>query len=349
MKDLPNQSLLVKRCKGLIWNLAYISGLLHLLERIKRKPEFKGFIFFYHRIHPDPKGDFLNLSIPPSLFQRQLNFLKKKGIFVSLEEFLFSSKRAHSSSLSIPQIVLTFDDGYQDVFEYAWPIMRSNGIFPTFFICTDPLFRGIPLLWDFLAKAVQDDPREELQLKNPSGLSSCYSLRTPSDKINTVGRLNQILFGYERQELKKVLADLFPAFKRNNRGDEERLYLGPEQVRTAFKEGIQIGAHTASHPCLPEIPKEGWEKEVLDSKKELESLLDREVPFFAYPAGEFNSEVRNYIEHIGFRAALTTGKRPVFSDTQDLYTVPRICPAFVISRGKFYALVSGVKPEWFVP
>lgn len=347
MRDLQKYSLLFKRLKGLIWNLAYLSGLLHLLEGIKGKPEFKGFIFFYHRVHPDPKGDFLNLSIPPVLFQRQLDFLKKKGTFVSLDDFLFSSQRGHPSTSATPEIVLTFDDGYQDVLMFAWPVMRSKGIIPTFFICTDPLFRRIPLLWDFLTQAVQDDSREELRLNDPSGLPLTYSLRTRSEKKNTVVRLNQVLFGYERQELKKTLTDLFPAFKGNNEGNEERLYLGPEQVRTAFQEGIQIGAHTASHPCLPKIPKEGWKREVLDSKGELESLLGREVPFFAYPAGEFNSEVRNYVEHTGYRAAMATGKRPVFSDTPDLYTVPRICPAGVISMGKFYALVSGVKSEWF--
>jgi peptidoglycan/xylan/chitin deacetylase (PgdA/CDA1 family) len=338
---------LSKRLKGTIWNLAYISGLLFLLERVKARPDFKGLIFFYHSVHPGPGWDLLNLSIPPFLFQRQVQLIKKKGTILSLGEFLAPGRRGPGAFPRSPQMVITFDDGYRDVVDYAWPILRDLNIVPTLFVCTDTLIRQSPLLWDLLAQAVQEDPRKEILFRDPSGAVRTYSLRTDSDRRHCVGQLNQILFGTSRKELKRTLTELFPSLKETPSGGLKGLYLRPDQARTCLEEGIEIGGHTASHPCLPKIPKEEWEQEIRGSKQELESLLDREIPFFAYPAGEFNVEVRDYIQQSGYQAALCTGKRPVLSDDQDPYTIPRICPAGVISVGKFYALISGVKPEWF--
>lgn len=335
--------------KGFIWNLAYVSGLLFILERFKAKPDYKGIIFFYHSIHPDPWWDLMNLSIPPALFERQLYLIKKKGVIVPLGEFLAPGKKDYRASSRKPQMVLTFDDGYGDVLTYAWPIMRALNILPTIFVCTDPLIRGIPLLWDLLAQAVQDFPKQAVQFRGPSGPVRTYSLRTDGDRRHFVAQLNQILFGTGRGELKRVLADLFPTLKDETLGRLKNVYLNPEQARTCLREGIEIGGHTATHPCLPKLPKEEWDKEIRASKIELESLLGHEVRYFAYPAGEFSAEVRAYVQQSGYRAALATGKRPVLLDDQDPYTLPRICPAGLVSMGKFYALVSGVKPEWFIP
>ena len=335
--------LLSKNLKGFIWNLAYLSGLLFLLQRVKTRPEYKGIIFFYHRIHPDPVWDFLNLSISPSLFQRQMMLIKRKSPVVSLEEFLVHRQNSHRT----PQAVITFDDGYRDVVDYAWPILRTLNITPTMFVCNDPLIRGVPLLWDRLTQAVMDHTGNEVFFRDLSGANQTFSLYTDSDKKYSVARLNQVLFGYGREALHKTLAEIFPSLQEKIFPQGKGLYLDQEQARICLQEGIEIGAHTVSHPCLPKLPKEEWEKEIRGSKIELESVLGREVPFFAYPAGEFSAEVRDYVQQSGYRAALATGKRPVLSDDQDPFTVPRICPAGVISKGKFYALVSGVKPEWF--
>jgi hypothetical protein len=69
---------LTTRLKGMIWNLAYASGLLGLLEKIKSAPDYHSLIFYYHRVHPHPGWDPLGLVILPSLFHKQVSLLKKK-------------------------------------------------------------------------------------------------------------------------------------------------------------------------------------------------------------------------------------------------------------------------------
>ena len=64
--------------KKMIWNLAYGSGLLGLLEKMRMAPDYKGLIFYYHRVHPNPGWDPLGLAILPSLFNKQVSLLKKK-------------------------------------------------------------------------------------------------------------------------------------------------------------------------------------------------------------------------------------------------------------------------------
>jgi peptidoglycan/xylan/chitin deacetylase (PgdA/CDA1 family) len=148
-------------------------------------------------------------------------------------------------------------------------------------------------------------------------------------------------------EQNKAFETLFPEEAGKIRQQTADLYLDPTQLRECLKAGIEIGAHTASHPYLPLISLEERDWEIKESKIELESLIGKETPFFSYPAGKWDKEVREQVIRSGYRGALATGKRAVSLRDQDLFTVPRISPEGVMTMGKFYALLWGIKREWF--
>lgn len=71
------------------------------------------------------------------------------------------------------------------------------------------------------------------------------------------------------------------------------------------KLGVEIGAHTMNHVKLTQTSRNDAINEVKNSKKALEQLLGESIHSFAYPHGDFNSEVIDIVKQAGFDNALT--------------------------------------------
>ena len=70
--------------------------------------------------------------------------------------------------------------------------------------------------------------------------------------------------------------------------------------------GLEIGAHTISHPRLTRLPTETEiVREVVGSRDLLAARYSRTVPTFAYPYGDYNETVARVVEDAGFRLAVT--------------------------------------------
>lgn len=342
-----NPRTLTKRCKGLIWDLTYLSGLLSFLRRIKVHREYKGIIFYYHRVNPNPLWDPVLVHTGTSLFRKQLRLLKKSFNFVRLTEFFESLQKGNGPSKGYVQAVITFDDGYQDVLDHAWPILKDLNIYPALFVCTDPILRRMPLPWDVLSQAVQSEPRIEIQMGPPSFRRKGYTLRTWEGKEQFVREVNQDLLAGGRELQKKAYLDLYGERLKEIKTRLNEWYIRPERLRECLEEGIEIGSHTASHPYLPNLQPAEWDQEIRGSKSELESFLGQEVPFFSYPAGRVNGLVREYVKESGYRGALATGNKVVSLKNQDPFSLPRIGPGDMVAMGEFYGKVSGLHPHWF--
>jgi len=90
------------------------------------------------------------------------------------------------------------------------------------------------------------------------------------------------------------------------------------QVGEMARHGIEMGAHTVSHPELPGLDDEALQREIRGSKEEIEQRLGRPVTSFCYPRGRFDDRVEREVERAGFRLACTTlpgavapGERPL--------------------------------------
>lgn len=81
-----------------------------------------------------------------------------------------------------------------------------------------------------------------------------------------------------------------------------RLLTWSEILRLA-DDGIEFGAHTATHPSLPGSPEDRVREEIVGSKRRLESQLDRPIRAFAYPYGEHDELCRKVAQETGFWGA----------------------------------------------
>ncbi|MBI5469663.1 MAG: polysaccharide deacetylase family protein [Deltaproteobacteria bacterium] len=102
-----------------------------------------------------------------------------------------------------------------------------------------------------------------------------------------------------------------------------RSMLSSMQLREMAQAGMEIGAHTRTHPRLPGLDIEAIADEVTGSKKDLEDILGSEVTSFAYPYGLLNEDCVKAVKDAGFKAACTT-RTGWFGSDPDMLRVRRV-------------------------
>jgi hypothetical protein len=123
----------------------------------------------------------------------------------------------------------------------------------------------------------------------------------------------------------------------DNLGDA--LFLSWDEVREMHESGITFGAHTVTHPVLPNLPLEKARWEIVQSKRDIEEKLGKKVTSFAYPFGPFNAEIAGLVKESGFTSAVTT-EAELVNRRASPYELPRI--GAVGDFNKFKVVFSGL-------
>ncbi|KRE83650.1 polysaccharide deacetylase [Rhodanobacter sp. Soil772] len=115
---------------------------------------------------------------------------------------------------------------------------------------------------------------------------------------------------------------------RYNQWDAERLgvrkpLMSVEQLRHWHRGGMEIGAHSRSHPRLTQCDDAQLRDEIHGSKATLEDRLGVPVTQFCYPYGDVDERVASMVREAGFAAATTTRRGRAFTG-MDLWQLPRV-------------------------
>jgi len=101
------------------------------------------------------------------------------------------------------------------------------------------------------------------------------------------------------------------------------------QVRAVHDAGIEIGAHTVSHPILRTLDDGKAQAEIADSRMVLERITGSRVKAFAYPNGrpgdDYTDRDRSIVESLGFDYAVSTAAGAA-TRTSDVLQLPRFTP-----------------------
>lgn len=197
-------------------------------------------VIMYHSINQDHMKS--KLSVSPESFQRQMEFLKRRHYNVVSLDTLTTIIR-EKRPIPPKTLAITFDDGYENVYKDAFPVLKKYNLPATVFIITD---------WT------------------------------------------------DRQG-----------------------FMNWSQIKEMSDSGIDIGGHTITHSWLPTLSSEELEKEVVNSKKEIERQLKKPVNFFCYPMGRFDSKVRQKVIDAGYKGAVTTNPGAKYP-RHDIYAMKRI-------------------------
>ena len=102
--------------------------------------------------------------------------------------------------------------------------------------------------------------------------------------------------------------------------------MNEENVRQWRSAGMEVGAHSQTHPHLNRCSDSELLGEIGQSRLDLEQLIQQPVSQFCYPYGSFDPRVAAAVKAAGFAAATTT-RRGRATAGSDLYSLPRIMVA----------------------
>jgi peptidoglycan/xylan/chitin deacetylase (PgdA/CDA1 family) len=287
-------------------------------------------IMGYHRVVADlaqaETDSIYGLVVSAGTFREHCRIMKENFDVVSLEDASDFLERGERSVL--PKAVITFDDGYLDNYEQAFPILREFGLPATIFLPTTMIGGDEPLAHDkafWLAKIALERGIDVARYFESAGLK--FAAGDSRDLLEITDCIVYVPATQRDFIINCLETDL--AIDSYPRGYK---LLNWDQVREMERGGINFGNHTATHPVLPLEDASAFVEEVFESKAILDARLEKPSVSFAYPNGRYNAEVREQIVKAGFHHAVTTEKH-VNKFGQDLFALGRTCLCEESTRG----------------
>ena len=96
-----------------------------------------------------------------------------------------------------------------------------------------------------------------------------------------------------------------------------------EEMRAWVDAGMEVGSHSCSHADLSRLSLAEARHELLQSKSDLENLLQKPVTQFCYPYGHFSPEHEALVSQAGYEAATTTHRGRACA-TDRMTALPRV-------------------------
>ena len=286
-----------------------------------------GVILTLHRVRP-AQGDRFQpngiLEITPEFLETTLRLIRAEGYqIVSLDEALVRLVSARPGPFFV---ALTFDDGYRDNVDIAWPILARHSAPWTMYVVPGFADRSARLWWIELEEAIRALPRLSLDLPDGPFAAVCD---TDAAKRRAFDQLYWRLRKQPEAILRAAVSQLAEQAGIDPVALLERECLPWETLRAlAGAPDVTIGAHTMTHPMLAKHPEEVVRHELAESKAQLERELDCPVRHFAYPVGDPSSAgPRDFAlaREAGFASAVTQRPGHIFDVHKDhLQALPRV-------------------------
>lgn len=295
---------------GLLTKLTNATGILGLFRQLNLH-NFS--ILTYHGIrHDEDKNNltkYTHLNVPVSRFQEQALYLKKKYRLISISEGIDHIR--NSEPLPPRSLAITFDDGYLNNYDLAYPICKGLDIPMTMYVATDFIINQDILWTDRLMLAIANTKKNSLNIKlNQENLT--FNIFDSRGKDQAHFKLLQHLKSINALKINSVLDSI-----------EDQLNVKPtahdtssirpcrwDNLKEMADSGIvEIGAHTAGHRILTRLSENDCKHELQTSKNEIEKNLNRACDHFAYPNGlhgDFSKDTERWIDETGFKSAVTT-------------------------------------------
>jgi peptidoglycan/xylan/chitin deacetylase (PgdA/CDA1 family) len=264
-------------------------------------------VLLYHRVAEHVRDDFdtftPNVSATLEDFTAQMEYISQNYNVISCGEL--AERIQNKEPLPPHTAIITFDDGYYDNYQVAFPVLKRLGLPATIFATTDFIGSLKPSYWDLVAYCFHHTKKTnvELPLAGPCSWNDAYSREAVM--LRWIAMLKEVSEAEKRAAISsiEILLDVAlpdDAFR--------NLHLSWDQVREMSGNGIEFGAHTVTHPILTNIPLSQVSDELTLSMKKIEAETGRPVVSFAYPNGQktdFSDDVTRVVGEAGIKVAFT--------------------------------------------
>jgi peptidoglycan/xylan/chitin deacetylase (PgdA/CDA1 family) len=293
--------------KSVLKNFVQRAGLLRIVNKLTSN---KLNIVLYHGFMSNLNLEsvsnmFAKKFISSNEFEEHLKIYLRYAIPISLQEFVIKENLPNNA------LIITIDDGYENNYSIAYPILKKYQIPATIFITTGFIDRK-NVLWTDWIDVILFRARN---IKKPffcQGKEIFLNLENKKTRYLTLQKVKTILKVMPKSYIFNFLTKLQDFLKVEYSWDTMPNGLRPlkwEQIREMKESGlISFGSHTVSHPILSRCNHEIQQYELYESKCRIETELNEPCYMFAYPNGQMDDYMIKTIELLkdnNYKVALT--------------------------------------------
>ncbi len=303
----------------------YFTGAHRVLKRLFGGV---GAILTMHHVRPPRPGRFQPnrlLEITPRFFSRVIADLRRAGLdIVSLDEM---HRRLVERDFSRRFVCLTFDDGYRDTLQVAYPMLKAEGVPFAVYVATSFPDRLGELWWLALEAVIDRNKRIGLAIEGRNRTFDCTTL---AEKRWLYDELYWWLRGRPTEaELRDVVRNLAGCYGVDLAAFCKDLCMDWEELaELAADPLVTIGAHTVNHPMLAKLPEKSARSEIDLSRSVIEAALATRPEHLSFPVGDRTSAGPREFKiaaELGFKTAVTTRPGVLFPHhAERLTALPRL-------------------------
>jgi len=258
-------------------------------------------ILMYHRIeyHSSWRG------ISGNIFEQQMKALRKGFNIISLGDLC--NRVCNGDSIPSDTVVVTIDDGYEDFYIYAYPILKRYSVPATVYLTTDFVDQKI-WLWPDVIDFILSRTKFSSYSLTRNGEVRQYKLSEGPGRREAWSQIGGYCLTLRDRERKEFVRQL---------GDDLKVDIDPvpvpeyrgltwDQVREMKKYGVDVGSHTSTHPRLVMVDQTNLFREIEGSRKRIQEELNEGVDSFCYPNGtrmDFDEKIKEMVRRAGYRSA----------------------------------------------
>jgi peptidoglycan/xylan/chitin deacetylase (PgdA/CDA1 family) len=256
------------------------------------------------------------MVVTVATFDRQLTMLKEHFEIVTLDALLAGESAGRK--VVRPRCVVTFDDGWRDNYDLAFPVLRRHDIPATIFLTTD--FIGTDrAFWHTELMYLLTCEKASSRLSADGVFRGypepvCHHLKRLARMGGAPGArdvdplIDTLKAHCDDDTIEELVQRLMNAAGvRRPLIPDRRFFLDWDQVRTMAASGMEIGSHSCSHRILTRIPADRGDDELIRSKADIERHIGQTVKHFAFPNDDASGPLLAAAASAGYQTACFGG------------------------------------------
>ena len=233
-------------------------------------------------------------------------FLKKNCNVISINEL---EKFKKEKKIKRNSVIISFDDGFENNFKVAAPILKKLNLPCIFYISTGMIGKKNMFWVDKIEDIINRTRNKYVDINLEKNIK--FSLKSKLEKIKAVEKIKKYCKSISAIKKDKLINNLsnMLKIKPNNKYSKNYRIMNWEQVKKLASNNLfEIGGHSFNHDILTRLPVSKMKKNIKQSIIFLEKKLNKKIKHYSYPEGQssdYNYNVKKYLKSLGIKICPT--------------------------------------------